>query len=145
MLLIKRIASRCLWSQKINSTVADQTGRPCCFLMSNQVDLSRSDQVLPATIHRWIERTKAPCCCFLGGARLPKFQWTVTEILLYLRIKYQGKGNILFYFYWSIIDLLDCINFCCTAGWLNCTHATHPFLSVFAFEGHLYSIWQFPG
>ena len=40
-------------------------------------------------------------------------------------------------FYWSIVDLECCVNFCCIAKWLSCTHAYNLFYS--------FSLWFITG
>ena len=36
-------------------------------------------------------------------------------------------------FHWSIFDLQCCVNFCCTAKWLNCTHVSISFHILFQY------------
>ena len=39
-------------------------------------------------------------------------------------------------FYWSVVDLQDCVNFCCTANWFSYTYIfffifSYDFLNIF--------------
>ena len=48
-----------------------------------------------------------------------------------------GLHSFLKNFYWSIVDLECCVNFCCIAKWLSCTNAYNLFYS--------FSLWFITG